>query len=403
MSYPIQLAGIPKEAYQEYRYEVIFKGYKWDPQVGDHNTVSDCVLLINKETASNLEKWAVALSEETINMENALFEKLSLANELGLPKKITQALPLSKYSDRSSHIRVMRFDFHPTDTGWMLSEVNSDVPGGFAEASVQPEIAEKYFQGYTHGTSAADRLYKAFQAKTGNNAKIAFIHATSYSDDRQVMQFLCDYFNIRGMEAFPAAPDHLIWKGKKAVSIVEGAEGLVDGIVRFYPLEWFPNLPMGYNWKGYYDTETISCNHPAAILTQSKRLPLVWDRLGVNIPMWKAFLPETVNPELIRAFDEEWIYKPAMGRVGEGISIKEVMPEKERTRIEKEARKYPKEWVAQRRFHSMPLSTTERQAYHLCVGVFTVDCECAGFYGRISPYPRIDENAKDTPVLIAKE
>ena len=29
----------------------------------------------------------------------------------------------------------MRFDFHLTTEGWRISEVNSDVPGGFTEAS----------------------------------------------------------------------------------------------------------------------------------------------------------------------------------------------------------------------------------------------------------------------------
>ena len=38
MKKSIELALIPNEKYSEYRYNVIFKAYKWDPQVGDHNT-----------------------------------------------------------------------------------------------------------------------------------------------------------------------------------------------------------------------------------------------------------------------------------------------------------------------------------------------------------------------------
>ena len=41
--------------------------------------------------------------------------------------------------------------------------------------------------------------------------------------------------------------------------------------------------------------------------------------------------------------------------------------------------------------------------FHLCVGVFTVDGKAAGFYGRISPFPRIDARAKDIPLLVEKE
>ena len=36
--------------------------------------------------------------------------------------------------------RLMRFDLHPTDEGWRLSEVNSDVPGGLNESSLFPEL-----------------------------------------------------------------------------------------------------------------------------------------------------------------------------------------------------------------------------------------------------------------------
>ena len=54
-------------------------------------------------------------------------------------------------------------------------------------------------------------------------------------------------------------------------------------------------------------------------------------------------------------------------------------------------------------FKSMPLKTAENEEMHLCIGAFTVNGKRAGFYGRISPYPRIDANAKDIPILILKE
>ena len=54
-------------------------------------------------------------------------------------------------------------------------------------------------------------------------------------------------------------------------------------------------------------------------------------------------------------------------------------------------------------FDSLPLPTQENTEMHLCVGVFTVNGKRAGFYGRICPYPRIDANAKDIPILILKE
>jgi hypothetical protein len=45
--------------------------------------------------------------------------------------------------DINQNIRLMRFDFHPSiDGNWVVTEVNSDVPGGFAEASLMPQLAK---------------------------------------------------------------------------------------------------------------------------------------------------------------------------------------------------------------------------------------------------------------------
>jgi glutathionylspermidine synthase len=113
-------------------------------------------------------------------------------------------------------------------------------------------------------------------------------------------------------------------------------------------------------------------------------------------------LPETKDPKLVKPGDGDWIFKPALGRVGEGILISEAISEKESKQIKKSVRMYPESWVAQRKFESMPLTDANGDSWHLCVGVFTVNGKCAGFYGRLSPYPRIDYRAKDIPLLVLK-
>ena len=421
INHGIKFALIPENQYSDYRYDVIFNAYKWDPQVEDQNTVSKHVVLLDRETAEQLETWAEQLSEETMLMEEALIKNISLAKELGLPKKIYKELIRLKNYDRNQNVRLMRFDFHPItnindhndyndyyDCHWAVSEVNSDVPGGLAEASVLPEIAKKYLDrsvtgeaDYMPGVNTSEMLFSVFKDKINKNGVIAFVHATSYADDRQVMQFLSDDFNNRGIDTIFAAPDHLKWIGKKAVSVIEGRNCDIEGIIRFFPLEWLVSLPNKSNWTGYYDCETVSCNHPVAIFAQSKRLPLIWDQLNVEIPAWKKLLPETKDPKSIKIQTGEWLYKPVLGRVGEGITVKNTMPEKEFIKIEKEIRKYSIDWIAQHKFESRPLAL-DTNSYHLCLGVFTVNGKRAGFYGRINPYPLIDSKAKDIPVFISK-
>ena len=409
MKEDLKLVPISKDIYDDYRNEVIFSAYKWDPQVEDHNTLSPYVLMISEEMAEQIKGFAEALAEETMLMEEALLNMpKSYIKKLGFDGKMCRVLERMMGYERDKNIRLMRFDFHPTETGWAISEVNSDVPGGLAEASILPRIVEKYIDGGEAGVDFSTIFTEAVQSKIAPKGRIALVHATSYSDDRQVMQFLNDYLNQREFQCVFMAPDHIRWKNGRAFSILEGNKGEIDGIVRFFPLEWLENLPRKSGWKGYFETSVTSCNHPVSIFTQSKRLPLVWDDLKVDIPIWKRLLPETKDPkmvDLIRCQEDGWVFKPAFGRVGEGISIREAVTEKELRRIRKSVKKKPNEWIAQRVFKSQPLTVVDeknREEYHLCIGAFTVDTKFAGFYGRISPYPRIDSRAKDIPVLIMR-
>ena len=430
----IEIVNIP--AYPDYRYDVIFQAYKWDPQVSDVNTISPHAVLLDAMTAKKLEQWAELLYEETVRMEEALLRNLSLATQLGLPTRILKALARMRGYDRARHVRLMRFDFHPTiGGGWAVSEVNSDVPGGLAEASILPGIAKRYLSDMTRtvgnrgkdghmdpplqgtdsqsgdycqlstvncqlNTDTTGILLEAFLSKLKPGGRVAFVHATSYADDRQVMQCLNDRFRGGGLDTLFAAPDHIAWRDGRAISLLDGCEGELDGIARFFPLEWLLNLPRRTKWEGFFENHTLACNHPVAILTQSKRLPLVWDKLGIDAPTWKSLLPETADPKNAVLPSHDWLLKPALGRVGEDIAFSGITPEKERRSIEKAARKQPKDWIIQRKFESRPLVTPDGQPRHLCVGVFAIDGKAAGFYGRASKLALIDARAEDIPILV---
>lgn len=124
--------------------------------------------------------------------------------------------------------------------------------------------------------------------------------------------------------------------------------------------------------------------------------------MNVDVTTWKKLLPQTINPKSVDPDDESWIFKPSLGRVGEGISIKEAVSEKELRSIKKSVKRHPNNWIAQQKFISQPIVTNDYQTYHVCIGVFTVNGKSAGFYGRISPFSRIDGRAKDIPILVSK-
>ena len=401
----MKLISIPEERYEEYRLKAIFECYKWDPQFLDNNTVASHVLEITEEEYEEVAALTEKLDIETRNAEEFLNKNLDLAKPLALPKQIYNELKRMTNYDPKKHIRLMRYDFHPTtENKWAVSEVNSDVPGGFAEASLLPKLAietlktKKYFT-IDFGEILADALEK----KTKKNGTIAFVHCTSYSDDRQVMQFIGDKMTQRGFKSLYVAADHLDFENKKAKSILDNYEGNVDCIFRFTPLEWLRAIKPK-TWDGYFDTTTPSCNHPIAIFAQTKRFPLVWDTLeenGIKLDTWRELLPETLEVKDAKN-KEGFIYKPACGRVGEKISIKDACRDNEYNEILKEVKKYPKDYLAQKQFMSKPLIDNEGKEYHVCLGSYTVDGKHAGFYARISSKKRIDSDAADIPVIIKR-
>lgn len=399
----MKLISIPNDKYDEYRLDLMFDCYKWDPQFLDNNTIARYALVITEEEHNELTRLTESLDVETRNAEIFLNNNLELAGPLALPRSVRNEIKKMKNYEPDRHIRLMRYDFHPTVEGkWAVSEVNSDVPGGFAEASLMPEVALRILKNNTYWfKSFGDVIVKAISNKVKQRGRIMLVHCTSYSDDRQVMQFLGDRLKGEGYEVIYGAADHLNFKDNKAYSILDGNEGEVDAIIRFTPLEWLTEIKPK-RWQGYFDTVTVSCNHPVAIFAQTKRFPLVWDELerrGVRMSTWRELLPETIEVSQVRG-REGFIFKPACGRVGEKISIKEACKDDEYKKIIADVRKHPKKYLAQKRFNSRPLKGENGEEFHVCLGSYTVDGKHAGYYARISGSPRIDSNAADIPVLI---
>ena len=402
----MKLISIPKNKYEEYRLNAIFDCYKWDPQFLDNNTLAKYVLVLKESEYKKLATLTEQLDVETIKAEEFLNQNLKLSKKLELPKKIYNELKKMKNYDSKKHIRLMRYDFHPTlDQGWMISEVNSDVPGGFAEASLLPILALKTLNlnNNYYSINFGEILANSISKKVKKNGTIMFVHCTSYSDDRQVMQYIGDLMESYGFKSIYGACDHLKFINKEAFSILDGYEGKVDGIFRFTPLEWLKDVKPK-TWSGYFDTITPSCNHPIAIFAQTKRFPLIWNILENNnicLDNWKKLLPETVEVKKAKGKDG-YIYKPACGRVGEKISIIEACDDEEYNDILKDIKKHPKNYLAQKRFNSKPLKSPDGKYFHICLGSYTVDGKHAGFYARISEKPRIDSNAADIPVIIER-
>lgn len=401
----MKLVEIPEEKYYEYRLQAMFDCYKWDPQFCDNNTLAKYVLVLTKKESDEIIKLTEGLDKETRTAEEYINKHIKMAKKLALPKKILKQTHNMQSYNCVENIRLMRYDFHPDISGnWIVTEVNSDVPGGFAESSLLPELAKKTINvSGLEFTSFGEKMVEAINKKLKKTGTIMMVHCTCFSDDRQVMQYMGDRLQKEGYKIIYGAADHINFKGKKALCILNNQQDNIDLIFRFTPLEWLIQMKPR-RWDGYFDTITMSCNHPIAIYAQSKRFPLIWNDLekaGINMTTWKKVLPETLEIKDLGK-KEGFIYKPVFGRVGERISIKEACKGDEFKKIIKDVKKHPKQYLAQKKFESHSLKGKNGKEYHVCIGSYVIEGEHAGYYARISEYPRIDSYAADIPVLVEK-
>lgn len=394
----ITARAIEPREFADIRRRTIFECCKWDPQVEDVATLCDVPLVLRAKAWDELAALAEALDREALATEDELLRRPELHRELSLPRTIRKALRRIEAGGQAARtVRCSRYDLHVTTEGWRLSEVNSDVPGGFIESSGFTSLVAAACEGFRVTGDPAGALAEAIRRATGHGSLVGFVHATAYTDDRQVMVYLARRLAESGLEGVLTAPDRLSWR--------DGAARL-DGrplaaIIRFFPGEWLVNLPRRCAWPNLVRSAgCVLCNPATALLTQSKRFPLVWDRLHVKLPTWQALLPETRGlTRRDRRPDDRWVYKPALGRVGDGVGISGVTSDRDWPRIVRSMRRHGRHWIAQRRFEAVALATPRGPMYP-SLGVFVIDGRASGIYGRAAQRPLIDFKAMDVAVLI---
>jgi glutathionylspermidine synthase len=404
MKMPWQIvAPIPARQFAEMRRALIFECCKWDPQVEDVCTLSPLPLVLTSEAWSELVVLAEQLACETTQAESEILQKSRCGRELGLPWTFRRRLRQAGVAgSEAPHQRLIRFDFHFTTEGWRISEANSDVPGGFNEASGFTRLMARHYGGLAPRGDPTREIALAVRNAIGPGRTVALIHATAFTDDRQVMIYLGRQLEAAGLKAVLAGPDQLRWEGGRAFLATEWQPGPVDFIFRFFPTEWLPALPRrGAWWHLLGGSQTPVCNPAVAILSQSKRFPLVWDQLTTDLKTWRTLLPTTEDPRRANFPISQRVLKPVFGRVGDMIGIEGVNSEKEKRRIERAARHHPRHWVAQKRFGAVPLSSPGGDVYP-CIGIYTLDARVIGAYGRVARRPLIDHLAQDAAVLIAE-
>jgi len=361
---------------------------KWDAQVGDVSTLTPFPLLIAEAEWQRLARLAEALAAETMKLEHALVERPELHRTIALPRPLRDLFVRGRPTPGAA--RAMRFDFHWTTEGWRISEVNSDVPGGFTEATSFTRLVQAHVP---EARLAGDPAAALASSLGRHDGSIALMNAPGHMEDHQVVAFLA---KLLGERARVVAPSSVRWK--RGAAHIEGAP--VGAIYRFYQAEWLAQLPASVEWRPLFvDGATPVANPGLAALSESKRLPLVWDRLGVPVPTWRELLPETrALEDAPWSKDDGWLIKSAYSNTGDTVTVREAPTWRRRAIL---ARLRSGQWLAQRRFEVIPLEDpASASAFYPCIGVYAIDGVAAGAYARISSSPVIDAYARDVALLV---
>jgi glutathionylspermidine synthase len=398
----LETTCLDKAVFEQVRLRTIFDCCKWDPQIGDVSILADFPLMLKAEIWRQLADLAERLSAELMAAERELVSKPELHGKLGLSRAITR-LWKRPPEEIPNCVRLIRYDFHYTTDGWKISEANADTPGGWIESSGFAALMAEQFPGKVIAGSPVKRIAEAIHQAVGGTvgAKVALVHPTSYSDDHQLTVFLGKHLEALGVSPALVSPAHIRWQDGQAFLAADWDQGKVDFLVRYFPAEWLPNMPRNSGWQMFFvGGKTPVCNPGTAALIQSKRFPLVWDKLQTPMPTWRNLLPETRHPRDIdlRRLDD-WVIKPAFGRFGDEIVMTGITPEKDLRKIRRNARWFPGDWIAQRRFEAVAMPTPYGPGYP-CIGVYTVNGRAVGAYGRLGKKPLIDMLAQDVAVLL---
>jgi glutathionylspermidine synthase len=396
---------LPPDAFAAIRTRLMLRHCKWDPQVEDVSTLAPFPLLMSRSTWRTLCADAESLAAELMVAERELLDRPALHGTLSIPRRLRAALRATQtFGSPPVAVRVMRFDFHWTDEGWRISEVNSDVPGGFCEAGAFAQLVADHVQHAEAPDDPGARWADAMVRCAGHGGHVALLATPGFMEDQQVVGYMGRLLAERGLTPHLTEPAQLRWRDLRASL----GNLPLAAIVRFYQAEWLASLPRRSrcHWQPLAAGGRTAVTNPiSAALTESKRFPLVWDQLATTLPTWRRLLPETRNPrEAPWRRDDGWLLKTAFCNTGDTVSAASLLPPKLWRKAKWSARLCPGAWIAQRRFNTLRLATATRHGetvdMYPCIGVYTLDGRAAGAYARLSHRPVVDYRAVDAALLI---
>jgi glutathionylspermidine synthase len=332
-------------------------------------------------------------------MEARTLDSPSDLSDIGIPRKLREILKRSA-GHVTSNLRVMRFDFHQTETGWRVSEVNSDVPGGWREGTSLPQLYRPFYTSLDCPDSPLEAWGRAIES-IAPTRHVALLSAPGYLEDQQVLRtFRTELESRRVASSLIHTPAALEWTPAGGCTL-SGSGVAVSAIIRFYQIEWLAALSSNTRWRRLLESRDIPVFNPTiSAISESKRFPLLF-RDSKSCLTWNALVPECRDPREISADWDSWVLKGCYSNTGDYVLLVGDLPRKQREQAIRRAKRHASEWVAQRRFTTMALETSRGPVFP-CVGVFVISGRAAGAYVRLSTHQVTDGAALEAPLLIER-
>jgi hypothetical protein len=393
-------AAIANDDFRRIRRSLMLNHCKWDSQVGDITALAPFPLILNAEVWKQLSAWAEALSAEVALTEQFLLNETSWIERLGMPRALRLLFTARDFAPTPSAARVIRYDFHWTRDGWKISEINSDVPGGYCEATSFTQLLAPHFPEARLTGDPTASWTDALAATGGPGSLIVFLSAPGLIEDQQIMSYLANRMRNRNCRAFLADPEQSRWNDGRASLHVGNQTHRADLIVRFYQAEWLPHLSPRCGWQNLFSGgATPVSNSGISVLLESKRFPLLLEELPLQLPACRALFPRTFEPRAVNwKSDERLIIKSALSNNADSVGNAALLPREHWENLARAIAAAPEEWVAQERFEPVPLDTPLGPVFP-CIGVYTVNGKAAGIYGRVARKKIVDYEAIDIAVL----
>ena len=373
-----------------------FRFYKWDTfACGGLRVIPESIVLTPGEHAqivSMTERLAAILR----GIERRVRMRPEMLQRIGIPPVVAEMI--SREAD--SPMQLARYDFFPTlEGGWAVSEFNEDVPGGFNEIIAAEQLLARYHPGLRF----VDRFAEAFIAAIPPEGRIALMYATGYSEDLQHMLVLESLLASRQQPTVLCSPRHLKLRfGKPSV---RGER--IEGVVRFYPGEWYPLLENRREWLRVVPRLPMM-NPLCRLIAQSKSVFAVWDEPDMVNDEDRSFL-HSVAPRthyFTHASEQElqrqpaaWVIKENFGRMGENVVMGSLVSPGQWREAILHAQTQPNDHVIQRCFSVVPLEFSGGTLYP-AIGAFVINGRFAGYYSRVAPDPFLTHQATYVPTVI---